>query len=482
MTERNQLLRFFATKLKRCVDDPDKFNTLFLKRSPYWERQKEVCQSVAEYRVTVVYSGNMVGKDYVVGGIPHWWLYTRPDSLVIVTGPTQTTLGTVTWKEIRRAANGAAIPMGSRVTLGAKSSPLQVEVDANGWGALGYSTTSVERASGQHAEHLLVVVEEASGVEDEIWDAIESLGYDRLLVIGNPIRAEGRFVDLIRQAERDIADGVPKHMAINAIRIQSTESPHAQLDKSPWGMADKTWLESVKRKYGEKSLWYKSHVLAEIPAVSADILIPGFHLDLAINHKRRGVAANHPVHATRRLSCDLGEGVGRDSSCILTRDDYGILGVEWGAALGLAEAAAIMHKHHQRYAVQPAMMSFDKLGIGKNFPNHLARYGLQNARPYGGSGRPMNPGMYTNIRTEAAWKLRQRLDPQHVPNIREPHQMQEQFHFCPGNYHQRLLDELKPLTYECIGNQVKLLNKDDWAEILGHSPDVADALIQSFSW
>jgi hypothetical protein len=36
------------------------------------------------------------------------------------------------------------------------------------WHALGYSTTSVERASGQHAKDLLVIIEEASGVEDEI--------------------------------------------------------------------------------------------------------------------------------------------------------------------------------------------------------------------------------------------------------------------------------------------------------------------------
>src|SRR5208337_572423 len=117
-----------------------------------------------------------------------------------------------------------------------------------GWHALGYSTTSVERASGQHAKDLLVIVEEASGVKDEIWDALESLKYTKLVAIGNPIRAEGRFVDLIRQADADRADNVPPRLAVKAIQIPSTDSPHAMLDKSPWGIADRTWLESCYRR------------------------------------------------------------------------------------------------------------------------------------------------------------------------------------------------------------------------------------------
>jgi len=35
------------------------------------------------------------------------------------------------------------------------------------------------------------------------------------------------------------------------------------------------------------------------------------------------------------------------------------------------------------------------------------------------------------------------------------------------------------LTYGLVGKRTKLLPKDEWATILGHSPDVADALIQS---
>ncbi len=49
----------------------------------------------------------------------------------------------------------------------------------------------------------------------------------------------------------------------------------------------------------------------------------------------------------------------------------------------------------------------------------------------------------------------------------------------PGVYYARLVAELRPLTYGLVGHKTKLMPKDQWSTILGHSPDVADALIQS---
>ncbi len=260
-----------------------------------------------EYRSTVVYSGNMIGKDYWTAGIILWWLLTRP-----------------------------------------------------------------------HALHLLAVIEEASGVEDFVFDAIDSLGFERLVCIGNPIRAEGKFVELIRQAERDRGDNLPPRLAVNAIQIPSTDSPHAGLERSPFGLADRTWLETMYRKYGRDALWARSHIC----------------------------------------------------------------------------------------------------------PNHLARWGITSALPYAGEGRPKDPS-FVNLRTEAAWKLHNRLDVSHMrydpPAGGRSAQTRTQppFHFCPGAYYARLVEELRPLTYGLVGRKTKLLPKDQWSTILGHSPDVADALIQS---
>ena len=191
-----------------CYADVDLFNSAWLRRLPYYNRQVEMCRSVVDYRVTVVYSGNSIGKDYWIGGLVPWWLYTRKDSLCIVTGPTQTLLGSVTWKEIRRAIEGSLLPVKPRISGGIKASPAVVEIRP-GWHALGYSTTSVERASGQHAKV------PAGGRRGGLRRRGRDLGRDRvpevhkLVAIGNPIRAEGRFVDLIRQADQDRAEESP---------------------------------------------------------------------------------------------------------------------------------------------------------------------------------------------------------------------------------------------------------------------------------
>ena len=85
-------------------NDPDAFNEVFINDGKYfWSRQREMCESVVKYRRTIVYSGNMIGKDFVVGRLVWWWLLTRPGSLVMITGPSQTSLGSITWKEVRQA-------------------------------------------------------------------------------------------------------------------------------------------------------------------------------------------------------------------------------------------------------------------------------------------------------------------------------------------------------------------------------------------
>ena len=402
------------TKLLRlCHNEPELFNKLFLNRPAYWSRQVDLCRSVVEYRTTVAYSGNMVGKDYWIAGIIVWWLFTRPDALCIITGPSQMVLGSVTFKEIRRCLDGAVLRFGGKLSSGLKASPAVIEI-APGWQALGFSTTSVERSSGQHAKHLLAVVEEASGVEDFVFDAIDSLGYERLVCIGNPIRAEGKFVDLIRQAARDRADNVPPRLAVNAIRIPSTESPHAHQEKSEFGLADRTWLESMYRKYGKGSLWVGSHIDARIPDVDAEQLIDLTWLDHHSKQQRPQVPPTHPINFTRRIACDLAEGVGRDSTCIMVLDDWGVLEVVLSNAAGLPEAAATIHRLVTRWNVPHDKITFDKLGIGRNFPNHLARHGITTAIPYAGEGRPQDPNSYVNLRTEAGWKLRNRLDTTHM--------------------------------------------------------------------
>jgi hypothetical protein len=475
--------------LHATKDDPDAFNDVFVNDGKsFWSRQREMSESVVKYRKTIVYSGNMIGKDYWIGRLVWWWLLTRPGSMVYVCGPSQTSLGSITWKEVRQATPrwmGTDIPsVSARLSKGVKTSPQLVDL-GSGWQAMGLSTTNVERASGHHNPHLLAIVDEASGVETDARDAIESLGYERLVAIGNPIRAEGWFIDLIRQAEADLRDNIPPRLAVNAIRIPSTDSPHATWEKSPWGIADKTWIEASYRTYGgEHSFWCNSHVHAIIPTVSAQRLIPDAWLDYATSIQRQNQPPNHPVHRTRRIAVDLSEGVGRDDTAILVRDSHGILDCDARNSLSLADAAAATANLAARWAVPAERISYDGLGIGRDFPRHLAKVGLTGCIRYVGGGEPAEPRRFFNLRTESAWHLHDRLNPDRHTDDRYPlTSRQPPFAIPPRAWFPLLRQDLAALTYELVGErQVKLIKKEDLMEVLGRSPDRGDALVQSFSW
>ncbi len=464
--------------LADCRDDPDLFNSAILGGPDFFLHQAEWCSAIARYRRVVIVTGNAVGKDYFSGRVPLWWLGCRENSLVVVTGPSQTLLGTVIWKEIRRAVDGAIVPLGATVSQGTKSSPQTVDF-GGGRKALGYSTTSVERASGQHAEHLLVIVEEASGLDREAWDAIDGLKPSKMLVITNPLRSDGGYIDLIRRAEADEREGVPDAERTVVLYMPSTESPHAHLDHSPCGMADRVWLEEQARMHGVDSLWYRSHVLAIVPTESHESLIPPAHLDRCVSNemRMRAQAARRESPPRTRISCDVGEGVGAARSVVICADEYGILECDASPYKGPSETADTVSRMCDRHGVAARAVSYDGAGItGKRLGNSLASKGLADARPYfGGSSGGRR---FTNFRTACAAALAARIDPEHREGA---HRGAPRPFSIPAHADwARMREELLGLRMGLAGDKSQLEPKEDFADRLGRSPDYADAVTQLF--
>jgi hypothetical protein len=473
-----------------CRNDPIKFNDLFLAGPKFWSGspefagQVEWCQALVDYRAVAIETGNALGKDFWIGRIIPWWLYTRPNSLCIVTGPGQTVLGSVTWKEVRRAIGGfdefaPPIPLGARISSGIKTSPHTVDL-GGGWQALGFSTTSVERASGQHAGELLVVIEEASGAEDVVWEAVESLKYTKLVAIGNPLRPDGGFAELCDQGDSDIRASVPAREAVRHLNTPSTASPHAELDKSPVGLADRVFLDAVARKYGKDSLWYRCHIKAERPRLSHERLIQPEWLDRAIatdTERATQTLRRDGKGGRRRISCDVGEGVGNARSVVGVRDDLGFLEIVASEFRGPVDTSAAIAELAHRYQVTEADVSYDGAGTtGKRLGNALSGKGLPNARPYFGSGS--GGKRFSNLRSASASAFARRLDPEHY--VVAHRQQFEPFHLPNGPNLPAILEELKELRGQLKGDKYALESKDDLMDRLGRSPDFADMITQSF--
>src|SRR5947207_2517385 len=168
--------------------DPVAFAREVLGQAP-WSRQAEIMRAVAADPQTTVRSSHGVGKTWVAAALALWWVYTRRPSLVLTTAPTARQVEGLLWAEINRLWRRAQPSLPGRC--------LQTKLDIlPAQQAVGLTTNEPERFAGWHSEHLLVIVDEASGVSDRLFEVVQGTLTSadcRLLLIGNPTRTEGLF-------------------------------------------------------------------------------------------------------------------------------------------------------------------------------------------------------------------------------------------------------------------------------------------------
>jgi phage terminase large subunit len=451
-----------AAALAWCHRQPnpfDAFNTVVLGRAPYWKAQRDICRALADPTVTTVAvpAGHSVGKSYVASGAIVGWPLLHRDAMVVSTGPSNTQLAEVLWKEVRKAVQRSIVGHFGKLTR----NPQKLDF-GGGVQALGYATDAAERLQGHHCSGpLLVVVDEASGIEDpEIWATLDSLKPKKRLLISNPLRPDGPFYDLCRRAERD--------PAVRLIRVSSLDSPDIHLEQSPRGLADAAWLREMRADWGEDSLVWRVRVLAQFPDDAADVLIPRAWVDHA--ERPTGARRGHV-----RIAVDLAEGRGGDRSVVLVRDDGGVLSLDSSNGWGFEEVAAIVGKRVREFGVSHHRVSWDAAGIGADFGNRLDAIGVKGARAYRGGAE--GGKRFGNLRSAAAWILRQRLDPgrQVGGTVQPPFSIRPEW---AGS----LRPELAELRYLLRSDRTELEPKEELVKRLKRSPDLADALIQSFAF
>jgi phage terminase large subunit len=472
----------FQKEISRCEKNPDRFNTTVLHRDPYWAKQREICESIVKYPITCVPTGNGVGKSYVDAGIIAWFATLHVNSNTVVAAPTQAQLSGVLWGELEAAAKSAedhGRPLGGRFR------GLTLEFGEN-WRVEGYGSGSVESKSGRHAKDLLAVVDEASGVDATVHEAVDSLNPSRRLYTGNPIKPEGKFYELCQ-----LSGDNPN---VNVIQISSLESPHVGLERSPWGMADAPFISNARYEYGEDSLWWLVHILGRFPGELDEALLPIKWLNLASQtvHRPAGPC---------RLGVDIAKGIGEgDLSLVVARDDNGALGAWYSRSWSLEHLAKVVRLRVEEYGVDPTHIVYDATGIGTDFDNRLRAQGLVGAKGYMGAnaGGPR----FANLRSACGWYLRRRLDPSRSNKLDGPSTRNDrlQWHVAasvdttaryseqpPFALPKHLLDtfrrELQGCRYALNDHgQIALEPKVDFVKRLKFSPNFLDALAMTFAF
>ena len=162
------------------------------------------------------------------------------------------------------------------------------------------SKSNPEGLAGQHNRNLMFVVDEASGVDDAIFEVITGAltePRNRLIMTSQPTRPAGKFAEAMLKLSHD-AD--PKNGIFDAIWMNSEESP----------IVDRKYIKEKLVEYGgHHSPEYQIRVLGNFPDNLEGYLIPR-HWCEDCQH----ASVEHAEDWGWVLCCDVAEGMHRDSS------------------------------------------------------------------------------------------------------------------------------------------------------------------------
>ena len=177
------------------TDDPVGFIELILDERP-WSIQTRIAESVRDNVNTAVPSCFGSGKDWIAARVAVWWVATG--GIVVATSNSFPQLRDIFWRELRKAHKLGGLP-----GMPSGGTDLRWEVIETGAFAIGRKPddNDPEGFQGYHGRRILVIVDEANGVSQDLWTATNGLVVNeasRRLAIGNPFEPVGPFYEACR--------------------------------------------------------------------------------------------------------------------------------------------------------------------------------------------------------------------------------------------------------------------------------------------
>jgi hypothetical protein len=199
-----------------------------------------------------------MGKSRLDAGAALHFLATEgPNALVVLVAPTFRQIQVILWEELRslyfaaaRHGTGLGGECAKLATTGLRL--------PDGSRAFGITGDQPEALQGIRAPRMLVLADEASGIPDTTFTALEGnlAGGGKMLLTGNPTRSTGFFRDACRGERFEV------------VPLPSTDSPNVRARRVVvQGLATEEWIEERKREWGEDSPLYKIHVLGQFVEV-----------------------------------------------------------------------------------------------------------------------------------------------------------------------------------------------------------------------
>lgn len=246
MSELEQAILFYA-------DHPVEFVEDIIGATPD-EEQAKILRSLAANTMTSVRSGHGVGKSTVEAWAVIWFMATRPFPKIPCTAPTQHQLFDILWAEVSKWLRHSK-PLANELVW--TKEKVYMRGYPEEWFAVARTASKPDALQGFHAEHVLYIIDEASGVDDTIFEpvlgALSTPGA-RLLMCGNPTQLSGFFYDSHNK----------NRASYSTFHIDGRKSSRVSQD----------FIETIIRMYGEDSDVFRVRVAGDFPLQEDDIFIP----------------------------------------------------------------------------------------------------------------------------------------------------------------------------------------------------------------
>lgn len=308
-----------------------------------------------------------------------------------------------------------------------------------------------EAIQGIHSEHVLLIVDEASGVPEAVFEAgVGSMSghHATTILLGNPTRSSGFFFNTHQRSS---------HWKTYHI----TGVPGTPGDYSPRVSAD--FVEQVRRSYGEDSNAFRVRALGEFPKTDEDTIIP---FELAISAQQRDIVL---TPSPTIWALDVAR-FGADSSVLLERTNFAVTSIEkWNGVDLMQTTGRVKSKWDETEpSKRPSEILVDSIGLGAGVVDRLQELGLP-VRGVNVSEAASASERYRNLRTELWFNVRDWLA---ARNCVLP----------TGELGDELVSELTAIKYAYTSNGKLMAEPKDAMKKRGlGSPDIADALALSFA-
>mgnify|MGYP000934934764 CR=1 FL=1 len=302
-----------------------------------------------------------------------------------------------------------------------------------------------EALAGVHAAHVLIIVDEASGVDEVVYEtgqgALSTTGAIAIL-IGNPTKPSGFFY----KTQTVLAD------LWHVRKVSCLDS----------GRVDDEYIESQRRTYGDSSREFAVRVLGEFPESGADAVIPRTFVEKCID--RDVYDEGFP------LVWGIDPGRGGDPSGFVVRTDRAILEVEELRFDNLMRIVGWVKSKWDSTpnSRRPTNIYVDSIGLGAGVYDRLDELGLPCVAVNVSESASMSD-RYMRLRAELWYKAREwfeKMD-KHIPS--------QLVHL------EQFIEELCAVEQKILSSgKVDIESKDQMKRRGVKSPNLADAFILTF--